>query len=440
MAHPICSSRLMDQIMSSASPETDNAIEQIKRAFRADDAAKVRELLNRYPELKERINDPVGPFDSPAIVNVRNGRLLDVLLDAGADINARSQWWAGGFGLLDGCDPDLAAYAIERGAVVDAHAASRLGMIDRLRDLIGRDPGLVQARGGDGQTPLHFASTIEIAAYLLGQGAEIDTRDVDHESTPAQWMVKDRQEVARYLITRGCQTDILMAAALGDSELVRRHLEADPDSIRMRVTDEYFPMTNPKAGGTIFQWTLGFYLSAHDVSRKFGHDGVLRLLLERSPLDVKLIDACWSGNDATARAIRAANPEIIRNLSQADRRQPARAARNNDIAAVRLMLECGFPVDARGQHQATPLHWAAFHGNAEMTNVILGFGPPLEAIDADFQGTPLDWAMHGSEHGWNCETGDFGATVEALLEAGAKRPATIRGSAAVQNALRRIEP
>ena len=120
--------------------------------------------------------------------------MLDVLLDAGADINARSQWWAGGFGLLDSASPDLAAYAIERGAVLDAHSASRLGFLDKLRDLIARDPQLVHARGGDGQTPLHFASTTEIAAYLLGQGADIDARDVDHESTPAQWMVKDRQE------------------------------------------------------------------------------------------------------------------------------------------------------------------------------------------------------------------------------------------------------
>jgi hypothetical protein len=407
--------------MSSASPETDNALEQLKSAFRANDAGTVRELLIRHPELKERINDPVGPFDSPAIVNARNRPMLDVLLDAGADINARSQWWAGGFGLLDGCDPDLAAYAIERGAVVDAHAASRLGMIDRLRELIERDPGLVNARGGDGQTPLHFASTVEIAAYLLGHGAIIDARDIDHESTPAQWMVKDRQEIARYLITRGCRTDILLAAALGDSELVGRHLDADPDSIRMRVSEEFFPMINPKAGGTIYQWTLGFYASVHDVSRKFGHDDVLRLLLERSPPDVKLIDACWTGNAETARAIRAANPQFMSMLSQADRRLIAHAARNNEITVVRLMLECGFPVDARGQHQATPLHWAAFHGNAEMTRLILRFSPPLEATDADFQGTPLNWAMHGSEHGWNCETGDFGATVEMLMDAGAKR-------------------
>jgi ankyrin repeat protein len=422
--------------MGSAAPQAENAIERIKSAYRAEDPDQVRELLNLHPDLKEWINDPVGPFDSPAIVNARSRRMLDVLLDAGADINARSQWWAGGFGLLDSASPDLAAYAIERGAVLDAHSASRLGFLEKLRELITRDPQLVHARGGDGQTPLHFASTSEIAAYLLSQGAEIDARDVDHESTPAQWMVKDRQKVARYLITRECQTDILMAAALGDLGLVRRHLDAQPDCIRMRVSDEYFPMIKPNAGGTIYQWTLGFYVSAHQVSRNFGHGEVLRLLVERSPTDLKLIEACWAGDAPQAKAILAANPKIVEQLSQADRRQIAHAARNNQTEVVRLMLESGFPVDATGQHRATPLHWAAFQGNAEMTKLILQFGPPLEATDADYEGTPLGWAIHGSEHGWCSTTGDFSSTAKALLAAGATRPHVIGGSPAVQEVLR----
>jgi hypothetical protein len=43
-----------------------------------------------------------------------------------ADLNAKSRWWAGGFGLLHGANPDVAAYAIELHAVVDVHAAARL--------------------------------------------------------------------------------------------------------------------------------------------------------------------------------------------------------------------------------------------------------------------------------------------------------------------------
>ncbi|MCI0638409.1 MAG: hypothetical protein L0Y70_05000, partial [Gemmataceae bacterium] len=266
-------------------------IEQIKKAFQADDAGQVRALLDQHPDLKARINEPIGPFDSPAIVCAKSRPMLDVLLAAGADINAKSNWWAGGFGLLHSADPDLCAYAIERAAVVDAHAAARLGMLDKLRELIALDPAVVHARGGDGQTPLHFASTIEIAAYLLDHGADIDALDVDHESTPAQYMIADRQDIVRYLIGRGCKTDILMAAAIGDVDLVRQRLDADPDSIRVCVSDEYFPMIGQRSGGTIYQWTLGWYVFAHQVADKFGHPDVLQLLMERSPAPVKLIAA-----------------------------------------------------------------------------------------------------------------------------------------------------
>ena len=423
--------------MDSTTPDKPDPVEQIKKAFEADDADRVRGLLASHPELKAKINDPLGPFDSPAIVNVRSRAMLDVLLEAGADLNAKSRWWAGGFGLLDWASPEVAAYAIERGAVVDVHAAARLGMMNRLRDLISLDPGLIHARGGDGQTPLHFASSVEIAAYLLDQGALIDARDVDHESTPAQYMVGGRQHVARYLVARGCQTDLLMAAALGDLELVKRHLDADPDCIRMRVSDEFFPKINKQSGGTIYGWTLGFHVSAHQVARNFGHEDVLQLLFDRSPEPVKLIAACWLGDEATVQSLRAKHPNMAESFTDGDRRQVAHAARNNKTDVVRLLIESGLPVDARGQHQATPLHWAAFHGNVEMAEILLRYTPQLESRDADFDGTPLGWAIHGSENGWHRDAGDYAATVKALIAAGAKVPASGGGSEAVREVLRR---
>ena len=74
----------------------------------------------------------------------------------------------------------------------------------------------------------------------MDHGAEIDARDIDHESTAAQYMAAHwprRPEVARYLISRGAQTDILMAASVGDLESVRQHIDEDPDSVRMSVSE-----------------------------------------------------------------------------------------------------------------------------------------------------------------------------------------------------------
>jgi ankyrin repeat protein len=356
---------------------------------------------------------------------------IEVLLAAGADIRRRTEWWAGGFGVLDDCDPSMVEFLIQRGAVMDAHAAARLGRIDELRTLVAAHQDAVQARGGDGQTPLHFASTVEVAAFLLANGAEIDARDVDHESTPAQYMLRvdqsrhyprDRQEVARYLISRGCETDILMAAALGDTELVRTHLDRDPNCIRMSVSQEWFPKRDPRAGGSIYLWTLGANRTAHTVARDFGHEDVFQLLMDRTPEDLKLALACELGDEETFHAFLAKNPDTAKRLSETGLRKLPNAAQSNNASAVRLMLEAGWPVDTPGEAGATALHWAGFNGNADMARTILRFHPALEQKSREYEGTALGWALFGSGNGWHRDTGNYLETVRALLEAGATLP------------------
>ncbi len=139
-----------------------DAPSQLAAAIHANDAAEVAGVLARHPDLTTALDLPLpgGAFGATpllAAVHHRNRDMIDVLLAAGANVNARSHWWAGGFGVLDG-DHDLHQFLIDRGATVDAHAAARLGMVERLEALISDDPGVVHARGGDGQTPLHVAA------------------------------------------------------------------------------------------------------------------------------------------------------------------------------------------------------------------------------------------------------------------------------------------
>ncbi|MGH9648106.1 MAG: ankyrin repeat domain-containing protein, partial [Bryobacteraceae bacterium] len=61
----------------------------------------------------------------------------------------------------------------------------------------------------------------------------------------------------------------------------------------------------------------------------------------------------------------------------------------------------------------------------------------IENTDNDYKVTPLNWAMHGSQNGWHRESGDYPATVEALLSAGARLPDAPGGTDAVQEVLRR---
>jgi hypothetical protein len=406
--------------------------EALKNAVSDSDAARVRELLEQYPRLRAGIDKPMPGYGFGihalfAAVQRTDRATIDVLLAAGAHINQRTEWWAGSFGLLDDCDPSLADFLIERGATVDACAAARLGRLEKLRELVAADPGAVHARGGDGQTPLHFASTIEVAEFLLTHGADIDARDIDHESTPAQYMLRvdqkrhyphDRQDVARFLVSRGCRTDILMAAALGDADLVRRHLDADPRCIRMNVSDEWFPRINPHSGGTIYIWKLGKFRTAHAVARDFGHEEIFRLLMERTPHDLKLVLACELGDEAAFEEYIQTKPAI----RQGDYHKLPDAAQNNNTIAVRLMLSAGWPVDARGQHGATALHWAAFNGNAEIVREIVKYRPTLELKSIENEGTALGWGLYGSGNGWHREDGDFVGALAAILDAGANIP------------------
>jgi ankyrin repeat protein len=408
--------------------------EQLSAAVRASDAQRVKRVLEEHSELAAQLNEPMLNYGGlPALLAAvqRNDiKTIDVLLRAGADINARGKSWAGGRGILDECAPGLAGFVIERGAIVDVHSAARLGMVAKVRELVETDPAAVNARGEAGQTPLHFASTIAIAEVLLDYGADIDARDLLHESTPAQHMIRviqarhyphDRQPIARYLVARGCQTDILMAVGLGDFDLVRRHVEADPECVRIRVSETYFPRKDPRGGGTYYIPALGRNRTPHQVARDFGHEEIFQFLIEHSPEDVKLSQACQLGDENLFRSMLARRPNMLRNLTDEQRRQVADAAQNNNTSAVRLMLAAGWPVDARGEYAMTPLQWASWHGNSAMVGEILRYRPRLE-LSCDHGITALGSALHGSMNGWHRDTGDYVATLEALLEAGAKAP------------------
>lgn len=403
---------------------TASGVDRLAAAIKANDAAAVGRVLEEHPDLKARIDEAWsgGAFGQTALlaaVQRQNREMVDVLLRAGANINQKSHWWAGGFHALDDAwqTPWMASFLIGRGALPEIHHVVRLEMVEEVRRMLAENPALVHARGGDGQLPLHYAQTVEMAEFLLDRGADINARDVDHESTAAQWMVRDRPEVARLLLRRGAATDILMAAALGELETVTRLLNTDPRVIRTAVNDTWFPKRDPRAGGCIYIWTLGSNKTAPVLAREFRHEDVFRALLDRAPEGMRLATACEVGDADLCKQLLAAHPGLATTLTVDERRKIADAAQENNLAAVRLMLEAGWPVDARGQHNATPLHWAGFNGNVEMALLLLAYRAPLDLTDNDFGGTPLGWATHGAEHGPHRKAGGHAATIEVLRAA-----------------------
>jgi ankyrin repeat protein len=396
-------------------------------AINADDVAKARRLFQRYPVLRENINDP-GP-DLPFggrpfghVAKAGSRAMVDCFLEFGADINARSDWAPGGWGVLDDADPEFAEFLISRGARLDAHSAAHLDKLDELRAFVTRDPDVVHARGGDGQTPLHFARSVAAADLLLAHGAHIDALDLDHEGTPAQWMIRDRTELARYLVARGARADMLLAVALGDIDRVREHLSRDSDAIRAAAVPEQFPMRGPHGGGHIYLWSLGRNKTALQIAKEFGHEDVWRLLWDQSPPDLRLTEACRVGDDTLVRSLVAGDPALVRDMPDDMRARLVIATQDDDLTAVRSMLAAGWPTDGKGQDQGTALHWAGFLGNAEIARELLKYGAAVDVREPTHHGTPADWTVYGSVHGWRCETGDFVGTLDAMVRAGAELP------------------
>jgi ankyrin repeat protein len=419
----------------------------LRRALDRRDAREAARLFEQHPELRQRIDEPVFSFDSPAIVAYAgDAAIVDVLLAFGADPNRRSAWWAGGFHPLHSATGSAAERLIAGGAVVDACAAAHLDRIDLLTDLIAQDPGRVHERGGDGQTPLHFAQSRAAVDLLLAAGAEIDARDVDHRATAAEWMLERRRgagryELARYLTERGASADIFLAAALGLTEAARRMLDADRGLVDLRTGQGDYG-EQPPSSYHIYFWTIGDSRSPLEVAAQFEQPETVDAMLEfASPLQ-RLLFACRRGDEDRARAVVGEHPGIVAAMTPQQHRAIADAAWNGEARAVALMLDLGFDPRATGHDSGTPLHLAAWEGSVETASALLRH-PDARALvsirDAHYGATPLGWCCHGSLYG--NATHDHAGVARLLLDAGATPgPDTANASASVRSVIGPIRP
>ena len=101
--------------------------------------------------------------------------ILSRALDSGSpeDLQAVSDWWSSGLHTRE-VDPAVARTLVDRGATLTVHAAAGLGFTDHLARMLDADPSLIDAKGCDACTPLHFARDVATARLLLERGARID--------------------------------------------------------------------------------------------------------------------------------------------------------------------------------------------------------------------------------------------------------------------------
>ena len=422
------------------------ALQAFCDAVREGHVQRAQQLL-ASAHVRKRVNDPMFDFGGRAThCAAKNERLLAVLLDAGADVNMKSDWANGPYTVLDHADEGTARFLLTRGAKLTPNVAARLGWFDELRSMVGADAALVHARGGDGQQPLHEAKTLAIADFLLDRGADVNVRCIDHKSTPAQYALVDRPDVCRRLLERGATPDIFMAARFGDVALATRLLDDDPSCIGARIHEHGYAPVPPLH---IYCWTLGFGLSPRDVATRFGHREVHDLLASRSPARIQFLDALSSADEQAARAVLLAEPSLLPDLAREDHGRLAVAIFFERFDTADLMLRLGFDPTAPGIDGGTALHAACWVGNVQMVEGVLARqAVPLDARDSTHKSTPLGWAAFGSVHR-RAHGADYPAVAARLVSAGANITALgngqgrtllqmAQGNPEMQEALRRM--
>jgi hypothetical protein len=428
------------EIQRAAAAEPDEKqrellLRNFRGAVNRGDAVELRRLLESEPFLRKNVNAPVFAFDGRAVAHAKQPKTLDVLLEFGADINARSGWWAGPWGVLDFADEKWSEVLISRGAKLDIFAAANLNRLDLMRQMLDADPQLVHAKGGDGCRPLHFARTEEAMDLLLSRGADIDARDVDHESTAAQWALPRPPgqggpdhtrsiEKVRYLLRHGTQPDVFMAVAIDDVPLLRAIVDANPAVLDFRVGGKGYPACPDAPGRHIYVYSLMEHKTPLQIAGEFASRGALAFLLSRSTPKQKFLCACAIADEPMARSALAESPGLLSQLATEDQRGIADAAFNSKLEAVKLMLDLGFDPLAPGGDSGTSLHCAAWQGNADIVRLILNhpaakkLGDRLvNAIEKTHNGTPLGWCCHGSSMHRN-PRGDYVTVAELLTAAG----------------------
>jgi ankyrin repeat protein len=372
------------------------------------DADRVQAELARDPGLATQVDARTGWTALHAacasrwhrLDPARAGGLVSVvrlLLDAGADPDGHapgrpgrgSGWTPLLCAVAGSANPPVVTLLLERGAVPDDHDLylAEFGGDDHesLRLLLGATAGVAGIAQQALAAPLSL-NDIEGVRLLLDAGAD-PRRYHDDNDEPAS--------AAYEAVRHGCSAELV--------ELLLAH-GAEPG--------------RPGSDGR----------SPYTLARLQGRDDLADILLRYGAADDTTdIDRFLAGLQHADQA--AVQEQLAQDHGLLDRltveQQAAaltRAAETGHAAALALMLDLGFPVDARdGDNDgATPLHAAAYHGSADAVRLLLARGADLEARDTTYDSTPLDWAAVGSgERPGTNPRPDWTAAIQALLDAGA---------------------
>jgi ankyrin repeat protein len=326
----------------------------------------------------------VDPSRAPQIAEV-----VRLLLDAGASPNtnngARNGYRSALTGSVDVNNPEVTQVLLEAGANPDDHQtigwAAFSGYHRCLELLLAHGARVASTWAIDGAVGADDARVVSLLLAELpastGQAARKATELLPEAAADASLPVVD------VLLDAGADP-----SARDDDGVsaLRRAVRAGKDDTAARLT------------------SLGAPDDATDVDRFIG--------------------ACLNGDRGTAERLIADHPGLRDRLDDQDRAVIVQAAGSRPAETVALMCELGFSPRARNSHGfgwgEQPLHSAAYTGNADVVRLLLDAGAEVDARDARFDATPLEYATVGSREQAG-KPGDWIQTVRLLIDAGASR-------------------
>lgn len=368
---------------------------QVRRLLGADPGSALRpDRRSGWPPLLGVCSSRWHQVDPGRTAGLRE--VAGLLLDAGADPNTTvgqrpgQPWYCSTLWAAAGCvdNPPVTALLLERGAVPDGHTVYLAA----------------------------FHRRHECLRLLLAHGAPVD------DTALAAPITTGDVDVVGMLLDAGADpARTIPAEALGEGHPGDTPLHAavergcPPGLVELLLARGADPNVPGRDGRSPFQLAVRHGLA--DLSRLLRRHGARP---DATEVDMFLA-ACRNGDRAAAERQLSRDRVRLDRLPDEDRSVIVHAADLGNLEAVRLMLDLGFPVNARGGDDGiTPLHAAAGAGSAQLVRLLIARGADLEARDGRFGATPLPWATVGSRERFGHDPNpDFVATVRALIDAGA---------------------
>ncbi|MHC9539290.1 MAG: ankyrin repeat domain-containing protein [Vulcanimicrobiota bacterium] len=318
-------------------------------------------LIEHGAEVNATIRSSIDQGQTPlhfAVIH-RQKDTAEFLITQGADVNKGDSGsaaplyhasWRGsvdmaGLLIAHGASPNKADY-LGRTPLCGAAESGHLEMVK----LLLAQGAKILTVDNDGRTALHRASTRDIAALLVAEGANPAARDRSGMLPTDLAALRGHLEVVSLLqnLHMGF-SNIFAAAAAGDCEELKRFLDRDPgDASAIHSTP----------------WGFG-YMPLHYAAR-YGQVKAVEYLIQRG---AKVNGRCSYGGTPLSMAAEKGYTEV-----------------------VRLLIANGADVHIKS-HDNTPLHNAVNFGHREAAEILIDSGADINARDR-YGNTPLYWAVH----------------------------------------------